>query len=145
MKIINRDIGIELEVKKLEVVINFLGIPTKMKQCGISVIDNDTMWKEHINNCLDRKIVYDYLVRFMNCKTKEEAEYIKKLARKGLVENQEVIIDGKESKILHFNDSTSTYPMFVNKTSKGVWSKQRKLLYGNCVVTGYKDFNNKDD
>lgn len=144
MKIINKNTGNTLIICRRENTINFLGIPTKMKECGYTVIgDDDSIFKEHIVNCIDSEIIVKYINRFINCESKEEIRYIKLLATKGLMENQEVIVDGKSAKILHWNDSNKYMPMYVIKTSKGHWSKQKRILYGNCIVTGYKDFNHK--
>lgn len=133
MKIINKNTGNTLIICRRENTINFLGVPTKMKECGYTVIgDDDSIFNEHIVNCLDSEIIVKYINR-----------YIKLLATKGLMENQEVIVDGKSAKILHWNDSNKYMPMYVIKTSKGHWSKQKRMLYGNCIVTGYKDFNHK--
>ena len=136
MKIINRKIPFTLEVKRLSDTINFLGVATKMKHCGFTILDDKTLHREHIINCLEQEIIIQYLKRFMECQTAEEVEYIKMLSRKGLFENQEVLINGKEAKILSWNESTKYYPMYVNKTSKNNWSKQKKLLYSNCIITG---------
>lgn len=144
MKIVNRKIGNEITVCKQDGIINFLGVPTKMKDCGISILgDDDSIFNTHIENCLDTSIILRYINRFLECETKDELKYIKLLAKRGLEEGQEVNIDGKHAKILHWSDSNKYMPMYILKTSKGEWSKKKRVIYGNTIITGYKDFNNK--
>ena len=144
MKIVNRYTNNTLTICKRENIIKVLGIPTKMKDCGYTVTgDDDNIFKDHIVNCLDVEILCKYINRFLQCKTKEEIKYIKLLANKGLLEDQEIKVDGKDARILHWNESSKYMPMYVMKTSKGSWSKQKRILYGNYKVTGYKDFNHR--
>lgn len=137
------NLAIQLQVSRRVSRVHFGNLLIPMQDCGISVVslvEND-FCPEHITNCLEPELVFKYIKRFLACTSESEVFYIKTLARKGLFEGDTLKINGKDSKILHWHESTQQYPMFVTKTVSGNWGKQKKLLYSNYTLTDYKNFN----
>lgn len=134
-------LDIELKVERRQTSVKIGTLLANMRECGISVIHVQDIHPEHIVNCLEPSLVLTYLKRFLACTSYDEVYYIKSLARKGLFEESTLQIDGKEAKILPWCEVKQKWPMFVNKTKKGIWGKQKKVLYQGMVLTNYPNFN----
>lgn len=145
MKIINKkcEKPQELKVSRRKTILKVFGISTEMKELGITVESTDELFGVYIENCLDSKVVLNFIKRFLMATSIQEIHYLKLLTRRGLIEGQVVELGGTKARIMPFNEAKSDYPCYSLEKKNGGFSKQKRLIYNTVHFTGYKDFNNR--